>query len=89
MEEAISRPWTTIGLFVIFFLALLPVTKLLSTIKFRKDLKAAPREANVIPVVPYWVPGLRHLIPFILDSSTFTYNVVSVLLTTPSHRPCK
>ncbi|KAI0118650.1 cytochrome P450 [Nemania sp. FL0031] len=56
---------------LLFFCVLLIFTKITSTIRFNQ-LSAKSRQGQpVIPVVPYWVPGIYHLIPFLRNTAEF------------------
>lgn len=62
-------------LFLFLFISVL-FTKVASTLRFNKQSMQASKGQPVIPLIPYWIPGLYHLFPFLRNTAEFPLAVV-------------
>ncbi|KAI1087870.1 cytochrome P450 [Rostrohypoxylon terebratum] len=63
-------------LFLVFLSATVLFTKATSTLRFNRKSRQASKGQPVIPLIPYWIPGLYHLFPFLRNTAEFPLAVI-------------
>ncbi|KAI0965156.1 cytochrome P450 [Xylaria arbuscula] len=70
--DNISISWSSVALWPLLFFAVAIITRLITMIRFYRALSVNPKELRkTIPVVPYWVPVLSHLLPFVSNMAKY------------------
>ncbi|KAI1128000.1 cytochrome P450 [Nemania abortiva] len=76
MSRIFSSP-DSVAQVVLLGLLFIPIlTKLWSTLQFRHRQSVDSKNRTSVPLVPYWMPGVFHLFPFLWDTVSFIVSTI-------------